>query len=126
MKKKLVVIGMTLVFLTMVFSGCMDTITDTGGQISETINPPDFVITSKEGREGYEGADRVGYVDVTIRNNGGTGKGTVYAKTIQGSNEWTKSKSFTLGHDESTSFNFRFTEIKFWTLDSWSYTVWVE
>ena len=126
MNKHLIVIGMMLMILTIGLSGCMDAITDTGGQISETVNPPVFVVTSKEGREGYEGADRVGYVDATISNNGGTGKETVYARVVQGSNEWTKSKSINLGHGESTALNFRFSEIQFWTLDSWSYTVWVE
>ena len=126
MKKQLIVIGMTLVLSAIGLSGCMNTITDTGGQISETVNPPDFVITSKEGREGYEGADKVGYVDVTVRNDGGTGKETVYVKVTQGSNEWTKTKSINLGHGESTTLNFRFTEIQFWTLDSWYYTAWVE
>ena len=125
MKKQLIVIGMMLVLLTIGLGGCMNTITDTGGDISETINPPKFVTTSKESREGYEGADKVGYVDITIRNDGGTGKGTVYVKVTQGSNEWTKTKSINLEHGESTALNFRFTEIQFWTLDSWSYTVWV-
>ena len=125
MKKYLILFAILILLIVTFFSGCNE-ISETGGQISETLNPPKYSITSKVSREGYEGADKVGYIDVTVLNNGGTGKGTVYAKVTQGSNEWTKSKSVNLGNDESTTLSFRFTEIQFWTLDSWSYTVWVD
>jgi len=59
MKKHIIVIGITLVLLTVGLSGC--------NEISETVNPPNFVITSKQNREGYEGPDRVGYVDITVK-----------------------------------------------------------
>jgi len=108
-----------------VFSGCNE-ITETGGMISETVNPPKYIVISKESREGYEGPDKVGYVDITVKNNGGAGKGTVYVKVTQGSNEWTKTKPVNLGNEKSTTLSFRFNEIQFWTLDSWSYTVWVD
>ena len=124
MKKYLIVTGITLVFFTVVLSGCNE-LTETGGKISETVNPPNFVITSKQSREGYEGPDRIGYVDITVKNDGGSGKETVYVRVTQGSNEWTKSKSINLGNDESATLNFRFPEIQFWTLDSWSFTAWV-
>lgn len=118
MNKIMLIIGITLFLTTMSLSGCQD--------ISETVNPPDIRITSKSSSEGYEGADRVGYVDVTVANDGGEGRGTVYAKVTQGSNEWTKSQNVYLENGESESVTFKFKEIEFWTMDSWSYSAWVD
>lgn len=118
MNKKLIAIGITLMFLIVGLSGCQD--------ISETVNPPDISITSKTSSEGYEGADRVGYVEVTVTNDGGDGRGTVKAEVTQGSNQWTKSQTVYLDNDESETITFRFKEIEFWTTDSWSYSAWVE
>lgn len=118
MNKKLVSMGIILIFLLIGLCGCQDVI--------ETVNPPDIIITSKSSSEGYEGADRVGYVDVTVSNGGGGGRGTIYAKVTQGSNEWTKSQKVYLENGESESITFKFKEIEFWTLDTWSYSTWVE
>ena len=126
MKNKLIIIGITLVIIALSLSGCMNEVSDAGGAISETINPPEFRVTSQSSRDGYEGANKVGYVDVTVKNGGGSGRGTVYVRVAQGNNVWTKEKPINLGNDESTSLTFRFSEIQFWTLDSWYFTSWVE
>jgi len=125
MKKVSILLIMMLVLTVLGLSGCNE-ITETGGTISETLNPPDYVIMSKESREGYEGPDRVGYVDVTVQNNGGSGKGTVYVRVDQGSNQWTKSKPINIGNGQSITLSFHFNEIQFWTFESWSYSTWVE
>jgi len=125
--KKIMILLIALMVIGVGFlSGCTNEINDAGGAISETVNPPKFRITSQSSREGYEGADKVGYVDVTVKNDGGSGRGTVYVRVTQGSNTWTKDKSVNLGHDASTSLTFRFSEIQFWTFDSWSPTSWIE
>jgi len=126
MKNKTIIIGILLILVLLNLSGCTNEVSDAGGLISEKVNPPDFRILSQSGREGYEGADKVGYVDVTVKNDGGSGTKTVYVKVTQGSNQWTKSKSLSLVHDKSTTLTFRFAEIQFWTLDSWRFNSWVE
>ena len=118
MKKKIVVMGIMLVFVIVGLTGCQD--------ISETVNPPEIVVSSKANSEGYEGPDRVGYVEVTVTNNGGEGRGTVNAKVTQGSNYWTKTQNVYLKNGESETITFRFKEIEFWTTASWSSTVWVD
>jgi hypothetical protein len=115
--KKLIAIGITLVFLLVGLSGCQD--------ISETVNPPSIVVSSKSSSEGLEGPNRVGYVLVTVTNNGGEGRGTVNVKVSQGSNYWTKDQQVYLKNGESESITFRFEEILFWTSDPWNYTVWI-
>ena len=125
MNKNMTLFVVAIFLLVTVFSGCNE-ITETGGMISETVNPPKYTVISKQSREGYEGADKVGYVDVSVKNNGGAGKGTVYVRVTQGTDEWTKTKSVNLGNEESTTLSFHFNEIHFWTLDSWSYTAWCE
>ena len=125
MKKMIILLIAILVVSVGFLSGCMNEVSDAGGAISETINPPKLRITSQSSREGYEGADKVGYVDVTVKNDGGSGRGTVYVQVTQGSNAWTKDKSVNLGHDKSTSLTFRFSEIQFWTFDSWYFSSWV-
>jgi hypothetical protein len=119
MNKKIVLL-IAVLFVSIVFlSGCFD-------QISETVNPPDMRLTGQYKREGYEGLDRVGYVDITVTNNGGKGTNTVYVKVIQGNNQWTKGQTVTLNNGESTDLIFRFPEIEFWTTAAWSFTAWVE
>jgi hypothetical protein len=118
MKKHLVMLVLMIFLSVTLFSGC--------NEITKTLSPPNFIITSKTSREGYEGPDRVGYVDVTVKNTGGSGEVTVYVRVNQGSNEWTKSKTVNLGNDKSISLSFRFDEIQFWTLDSWSFSAWCE
>lgn len=118
MKKQLIIlVSPILVFL--LCSGCID-------QISETVNPPKMTLTSQYKREALEGADRVGYVDITVKNDGGKGSSTIYVKVTQGSNQWTKEKTITLDNGESTDLSYRFSEIEFWTTNSWDFTAWIE
>lgn len=124
MKMKYITI-FAVCIICLAFCGCNDIAKKTG-EIVEIVNPPKYVITSRENREGYEGADRVGYVDVTVTNEGGAGKGEVTVKVIQGSEDWTKTKTVNLGNGESTTANFRFKEIHFWTLDAWTFQAWVK
>ena len=101
------------------FSGCTDS-------INEVVNPPKFTLTSQYKREAYEGTDRVGYVDITIKNTGEKGSGTVYVTVTQGSNQWIKDQTVTLENDESRDLTFRFKEIEFWTTNPWDFTARVE
>ena len=119
MKVKIIVLITVIVINVGLFSGCTDS-------INEVVNPPKFTLTSQYKREAYEGADRVGYVDITVKNTGGKGSGTIYVKVTQGSNYWMKEQSVYLENDESTDLTFRFSEIEFWTTDPWDFTAWVE
>ena len=119
MKRKMIVLGTVVILLVIGLNGCVE-------QISESVNPPDMRLTSQYKRETYEGADRVGYVDITVKNYGGKGTSTVYVKVTQGSNQWTKERTVTLDNDETTDLSFRFSEIEFWTTASWDFTAWVD
>jgi len=114
MKEKIIITALVLflVLFLVLLIGC-----------SEVINPPSFVVTSEEKREEAEGLDKVGYVDLTIKNMGGPGDGTVYVKVTQGTNYWTKESSLFLTGGESKNLSFRFSEIVFWTLDPWDIEV---
>ena len=94
-----------------------------GCQENNPINPPQFVIMSQSKRESYEGANLVGYVDVTVKNNGGSGSKTVTVKVTQGSNYWTEEQTIHLDNGASTSLVFRFPQIEFFTTNPWSFTV---
>jgi hypothetical protein len=115
MNNKIFVIVMVLVFLVVGFSGCQD--------ISETINPPSIIVSSETDTEGYEGLDKVGYVEVTVTNNGGEGRGTVNVIVTQGQKQWAKTQNVYLKNGESETITFKFKEIEFWTFDSWSSVV---
>ena len=121
MKKQIIIIigAVVLLLSTVGLSGCLN-------QISETVNPPNMRLTSQYKREAFEGANKVGYVDVTVKNDGGKGSGTVYVTVTQGSNQWTKEQTVTLDSGESTDLSFRFAEIEFWTMDPWDFTAWVD
>ena len=118
MLNKVIAVGILIIFLIVGFSGCQD--------VSESINPPNIIISSKSSSEGLEGPDKVGYVEVTVTNNGGDGRGTVNTRVTQGSNYWTKSQNVYLSNGDSETLTFRFKEIAFWTSDPWSYSVWIE
>ena len=83
-------------------------------------------ITSKSTRTGFEGFDFVVYVDTVIYNRGGSGKVTVWAQVIQGSNEWSKKQDIYMDEEEMRSLTFTFREFSFWDLSTGSYNVWTE
>jgi hypothetical protein len=85
--------------------------------------PTQFVITTQSKRDAYEGTppNRVGYVDVTVKNVGGSGSKTIQVKVTQDDNYWTKEQTIYLDKDESESLVFRFSEIK--ALADWSFIV---
>lgn len=114
MNKKLVAIGITLVFLVVGFSGC-----------SELLGP-NFEIISKSTREGYDNLDYTLYVDITLYNKGSSGEKTIWAKLTQGDNFWTKKQVVYLENDETTNISFVFQEISFWTPNNSSYDVWID
>lgn len=93
------------------------------GCTSNPINPPQFVIMSQSKRESYEGADRVGYVDVGVKNDGGSGSKTIYVQVTQSSNYWAQEQTIQLDSGASTSLIFRFPQIEFWTTAPWDFTV---
>jgi len=118
--RKIVILVVVLMVVGIGFlSGCME-------QIRESLNPPDMEVISQYKREAYEGMDRVGYVDITVKNYGGEGSSTVYVKVTQGSNQRIKEQTVTLNSGESSDLSFRFSEIEFWTTEPWDFTVWVE
>jgi len=93
------------------------------GCTSNPVNPPQFSIMSQTKRDGYEGADRVGYVDLTVKNTGGSGSKTVSVTVTQGSNYWIEEQSPFIESGQSTTLTFRFQQIAFWTTDPWDFTV---
>lgn len=93
------------------------------GCTSNPVNPPQFSIMSQIKREGYEGADRVGYVDITVKNTGGSGSKTISVIATQGSNYWTEEQSPFIESGQSTTLTFRYQQIAFWTADPWDFTV---
>lgn len=87
---------------------------------------PDITITSDYQKDVYEGANRVGYVYVTVQNYGGSGSATVNVRVWQGNEYWDKEQSVYLNYGESENRLFKFPQVEFWTLDPWSYTAWVD
>lgn len=119
MNKKLLIGIVAVLLLTIGLSGCTES-------PSEVLNPPQVEVTSRAARTGYEGLDYVAYVDCTVKNYGGSGKATVYAKITQGSSYWQKEQQIYINDGESRDLLFTFREFSFWTLESGSYLVWVE
>jgi maltose-binding protein MalE len=112
MKKNLLII-VSMIIVISFLAGCT----------SNPINQPQFSITSQTKRDALEGPDRVGYVEITIQNNGGSGSRTVSVTVTQGSNSWTKEQSPFVENGQSTSLTFRFQEIAFWTTTPWDFNV---
>jgi len=100
-------------------SGCSTT---SPPNISNT-NPTGFVVASQIKRSELEGFNKVGYVDVTVKNFGVKGNVTIYVTAWQGSNRWSQRQTVILGENEVQTFTFRFTEINFWTLTPWDCSV---
>ena len=118
--KKIFVVGiLTLVILVVGLSGCL-------GDIGEVVYPPTFTVIGKSHSEAIEGIDKVGYVEVTIKNTGGDGTRTVYVDVTQGENFVTKEERLYLSNGETETLTFRFSEIGFWTLDPWTSVVRIE
>ena len=96
-------------------------------QVSNPTNPPDpapkLSIINYYSSETYEGFDKVGYVNVYVKNNGDPGYSTVYVTVTQGSNQWTKSESAYIDSYQYELLSFRFPEIEFWTTDPWAYSI---
>jgi hypothetical protein len=114
MKKLAIVIIVLMMVGTGFLSGCQE---------NNPINPPEFVIMSQSKRDVYEGANLVGYVDVTVKNNGGGGSKTITVQVTQGNNYWTEEQTIHLDNGASTPLTFRFSQIEFFTSYQWSFTV---
>lgn len=113
MKKIMIVITIVMLISIGLLSGCTD----------NPVNPPQFVVMSQSKRETYENANLVGYVDVNVKNNGGSGSKTIYVQVTQGSNYWTQEQTIQLNNEESTSLIFRFPQIEFLTMNPWNFAV---
>jgi hypothetical protein len=88
------------------------------------LSSPAFEVTSRSSRTGLEGANEVGYGDLTIRNSGGDGAKTIQVRVNQSSNFWTKEQSLYLKNGESQTIEFSFPEIELFTSSpSWYYVV---
>lgn len=112
---KIIAMVIVLIVLAVSFSGCLNP--------SEIVNPPKFVIMSKQNSEDIEGFDKVGYVEVVVKNTGGDGAKIIIVGVKQGDNYIAKEQSVYLLEGESKTLSFRFQEIGFWTLDSWTSAV---
>jgi len=93
---------------------------------AEGAQPPNVSVTSKSSRTGINGLDYVAWVDVSVHNYGGEGNSTVWVRVTQGTNKWTKSKTFYYNAGESKDLTFEFSEIGLWTTNPIYYLVWVE
>jgi len=96
---------------------------NTNEENNNTINPPKFVLMNWSKRESYEGTNLVGYVDVTVKNKGGSGNETIYAKVFLGNNYWIQEQTIQLDSGASTSLSFRFPEIGNFTSKAWNVTI---
>lgn len=112
-KKFLIILTIGIIIATIFLNGCTNNIS----------NPPQFVIISQSQRESYEGPDRVGYVDVTIKNEGGSGSKIIHVQVTQGNNYWTQEQTIQLNNEESNSLVFRFPQIEFWTTNPWTFSI---
>jgi uncharacterized protein YxeA len=118
--KKIIKICIILM-LIMALCGC----TRINENIGDMVDPVNVYITSKSTRTGYEGFDYVVYVDVTVHNQGGDGKATVWTSLTQDGNQWSKRQTIYLNGDETRSLTFTYKEISFWGSGG-NYRVWVE
>ncbi len=119
MNKNFLILGIVALLLVVGLSGCTES-------PSEIFNPPQVEVTSRTIRDGYEGLDYVVYVDCTVKNSGGSGKVTVYAKVTQGSSYWQREQQIYINDGESRDLSFTFKEVSFWTLEGVTYRAWVE
>jgi uncharacterized protein (TIGR02588 family) len=76
------------------------------GCLEQLINPTKFVVTNQNSREVGEGIAKMYYVDVTVRNDGGSGVQKVQVKVTQEGNHWSQEDVVELGSGESTSLTF--------------------
>ena len=118
MEKKAIIVIVLIILGIIFLIGCTNNPID-----NNLINPPQFVIMSQSKRDVLEGANRVAYVDVTVKNNGGSGSKTIYAQVTQGSNYWIQEQTIRLDNGASTSLSFRFPQVEFFTFDSWNFNV---
>lgn len=121
MRKTAILIVALMMIGTGLLSGCQEQ----SNPLSIPLNPSRFVVMSQYQRDILEGANRVGYVDVSIQNKGGTGSGTVYVTAYQGNNKFRQEQTIILGENQVQVLTFRFENIDFWTFNSWYFTVYV-
>jgi hypothetical protein len=119
MRKTAILIVALMMIGTGLLSGCQEQ----SNPLSIPLNPSRFVVMSQYQRDTLEGANRVGYVDVTVKNNGGKGSGTVYVTARQGNNIFRQQQTILLGENEEQALTFRFEQIDFWTANPWYFTV---
>jgi len=118
-------IAILLIVLMMIGIGFLSGCQQQSTSLQTVINPPRFVVMSQYQKDTLEGANKVGYVDVSIQNKGGTGSGTVYVTAYQGNNKFRQEQTIILGENQVQALTFRFENIDFWTFNSWSFTVYV-
>ena len=109
------IVGIIVLLVCVGLSGCNEN--------NNTINPPKLVLLSQSKRESYEVADQVGYVDVTVKNKGGSGNNTIYVKVFQDNNYWIHKQTIKLDSRASISLSFRFPEIGNFTSNNWNFTI---
>jgi hypothetical protein len=123
---KIVGVVVAVVIVLAIFIVALPLLNTAGNQLQQTVNPPNAVVTSTNGRTGTSGLDYIAYVDVSVHNNGGAGTVVVWAKVTQGSNSWTKSESIYMDEKASRDLTLTFTEVSFWNLNDIQYSAWVE
>lgn len=95
--KKIFAAIIIIAMVSIAFSGC----------ITQSVeNPPHFVVVSDQKRETGEGIDMMHYVDVTVRNDGGTGMQTIRVKATQDSNSWSREDTVEIASGASATFSF--------------------
>ena len=105
-------------------SGC----NEQKGATNQQYQPPqpNVRVTHYAARTGMEGLEYVLYIDVVVRNYGGSGMRRVWAEVNQDNNHYERHQDIYVSAGESESFTFRFNEASFWSLGSMSYRVWTE
>lgn len=115
------IIGIIIILMLIALCGC----TEINKNIDDMVNPPDVNVICKSTREGYEGIDYVIYIDVTVYNQGGDGKATVWSKITQDGNQWSKKQTIYIDGEETLDLTFTYREISFWGSGG-SYKVWID
>ncbi len=69
-----------MVVIIAIFIAALPLLNNAGNQLNQSVNPPNAVVTSTNGRTGLSGLDYIAYVDVSVHNNGGAGTVVICAE----------------------------------------------
>jgi len=95
-------------------------------QKSAPLLPVHTEITSSSIRTGLVALDYTAWVDVSIHNYGGPGTVVVWVQVRQGTDKWTKAQTIYMNEKGSRELTFEFKEVGFWTVNTITYSAWID